>query len=50
MAGTVVYALNRVGAMVLIALPPQSGGATMEYEVTQVSTDAAPADLRLSQD
>lgn len=49
MAGTVVYAVNRIGATVLIALPLQPGGAAMEYEVTQIRTDAGRAELRLSQ-
>jgi hypothetical protein len=49
MAGTVVYAVNRIGTTVLIALPPRPEGMAMEYKVTQVSTDAGPADLRLSQ-
>jgi len=49
MVGTVVYAVNRIGTTVLIALPPRPDGMAIEYKVTQVSTDAGPADLRLSQ-
>jgi hypothetical protein len=51
MAGEVVYAVDRVGSKVVIASPPpQPGGAVVEYEVTQVSTDARLAELRLCQD
>jgi hypothetical protein len=49
MAGTAVYAVNRIGATVVVALPPHPGSAVTEYEVTQLSTDARPAHLRLSQ-
>jgi hypothetical protein len=49
MAGAFVYAVNRIGSKVSIALPPRPGDAVFEYEVTQVSTDASPAELRLSQ-
>jgi len=47
MAGEVVYAVDRVGSKVVIALPPRPGGAVVEYEVTQVSTDVGLAELRL---
>lgn len=48
MAGTAVYAVNRIGTTAVIALPPHPGGAVVEYEVTQLSTDTCPAHLRLS--
>jgi hypothetical protein len=47
MAGEVVYAVDRVGSKVVIASPPRPGGAVVEYEVTQVSTDVGLAELRL---
>jgi hypothetical protein len=49
MADTAVYAVNKMGATVVIALPPHPGSAVAQYEVTQLSTDARSAHLRLSQ-
>lgn len=49
MAGEVVYAVDRVGSKVAIALPPRPGGMIVEYQVTQVSTDVSLAELRLCQ-
>jgi len=50
MTGEVVYAADRIGSNVVIALPPRPGGAVVEYEVTRVSTDARLAELRLCKD
>lgn len=50
MTGEFVYAVDRVGSRVVIALPPRPGGVIVEYEVTQVSSDANLAELRLCQD
>lgn len=49
MAGEIVYAVDWVGSKVVIALPQRPGGAVVEYEVTQLRTDAGLAELRLCQ-
>lgn len=48
LAGRPVYTLNRVGSKVRISLPPQSGSGPAEYEVTRISSDGNPAELRFS--
>jgi hypothetical protein len=50
MADDVVYAVDRVGSKVVIALPPRPGGVVVQYEVIQVSTAVGLAELRLCQD
>lgn len=48
LAGRTVYAVNQVGSKVRIPLPPRLGSGLAEYEVTRISTEGNPAELRSS--
>jgi hypothetical protein len=50
LAGKPVYALNRMGSKVRLARPSRLGGGSGQYEVTRVSDEGIPADLRFVRD
>ncbi|RSN15385.1 hypothetical protein DMB42_00505 [Nonomuraea sp. WAC 01424] len=47
LAGTTAYAVNELGFLVQLTLPPRRpGGPVVTYEVVTLSTDDRPAELR----